>query len=122
MLEYSLVGVILALISIVGFMYLYRETEETAFLYLGGIVYLKLLFSTFNLLNELVFIVPEFLVLIWLSTTYFNARLKVIIPLLIVLFIFYTICILNGLFSKLGLPGLCIMLIYLFFHKKKRIS
>lgn len=121
MLEYNIVGVIVATISIVGFLLLYRKTEEIAFLFAGTVIYLKLLFSTFGLLNEYIFIVPECLITVWLAILLFKSRLKIIVPIIIVLCLFYTICIMYDFFSQFGLPGIVIMLICAYMvHQKEK--
>ena len=122
MLEYNFLGIVLATLSIAGFMLLYRKTDELPFLLLGAIVYLKLLFSTFNLLSEFVFVIPEFLLTAWLSILTFKLQTKWIILLILFLPLFYVICISYDFFVQYGLPGFVFMLICTLWYNRKKNS
>jgi hypothetical protein len=111
MLEYGIIGISLTIISVVGLFLLYRKTDETLFLILGAVIYLKLLFATFNLISEFAFLVPEFLLTVQLVGSMFKSHIKWAIGLIMVLIGLYIPWIVYTPYPHFGLPGFIFLII-----------
>lgn len=123
-LEYSTASIVLATISVVGFLLLYKKTVKTPFLLMGMAVYLKLLFCSFGLLSEFVFAIPEFILTLWLVIE-FKIKIKWIAFIILAFSIFYVYWVWFPAYEVMGLPALFIMMmwgVWYFYNRRRELK
>lgn len=115
MLEYNTTGIILTLISVIGLLLLYKKTVKTPFLLMGLALYIKLLFCSFGLLSEFVFVIPEFILSLWLVFE-LKTHIKWIITIIIAFSLSYVYWVWYSPWHITGVPAISVMTLWVLWY------